>query len=110
MKNFIPKEFRFSHKFAFLIHDLLAQNIALGEEAKIFDTVIEFDSPETSQKIQKMNQEEFWEWLSQHHKDSHYIIFYKQIFLALLSDFCHFVYEGLKCLRKRQTYSFLRSI
>lgn len=100
MRNFIPKELRFSHKFAFLIHDLLAQNIAEGEKAKVFDTTFKFDSQKTARKIQKMSSEELWSWLAQNDKVAHYEVIYKHIFVALLSDFCHFVYEGLKCSEK----------
>lgn len=100
MRNFIPKEFRFGHKFSFFLHDLLAQIIAEGEKAKVFETVIKFKSTKEANKVRKMNKEKFWVWLSQNDRDNHYEIIYKQVVLALLSDFCHFVYEGLKCSEK----------
>jgi hypothetical protein len=111
MRNFIPKEFRFSHKFSFFLHDLLVNIVAEGEKAKIFNTTVKFKSPEITKKVTKMNQEEFWDWLSKNDKVAQVEIMYKQIIVALLSDFCHFVYEGLKCSEKAKitvSYALLR--
>jgi hypothetical protein len=100
MRNFIPKEFRFSHKFAFFIHDLLAQNIVEGEKAGIFTTEFSVDSNEIDKKIESMNQQEFWDWLSIYDKPAHFEVIYKNLLIALISDLCHFIYEGLKCSEK----------
>ena len=111
MPDFLPKDFRFSHNFAFFLHDMLAGMIVEGEKADIFNVSFKFQSEDEATAFGNLNHEELWEWLATNDKLSHYTLIYKQICLALLSDFCHFVYEGLQCSKKGKlsvAYSLLR--
>lgn len=111
MRNFLPKEFRFSHKFLFLLHDMLVSNITAGEKAKIFQTTIKFNSEKEANLFSKVPQEQMMEWLLNNRKLDCYEVSYKQIILATLADFTHFVYEALRCSQKGKltvTYSLLR--
>lgn len=111
MPDVLPKEFRFSHDFAFFLHDMLAGVIVEGEKAGIFDVHFEFESEDEAAAFGSLKGEELWEWLATNDKTSHYELIYKQICVALLSDFCHFVYEGLQCSKKGKlsvAYSLLR--
>jgi hypothetical protein len=53
-----------------------------------------------------------FEWLENNgYKLTVYEIYYKQIFVALLSDYCHFIYEALRTSKRGKltvTYSLLR--
>jgi hypothetical protein len=111
MRDFLPKEFCFSHDFAFFLHDLLADIIVEGEKARIFDITFKFKSEEQRELFKNLSAEELWDWLAENDKATHYTLIYKQICVALLSDFCHFVYEGLQCSKKAKlsvAYSLFR--
>jgi hypothetical protein len=57
-------------------------------------------------------QDEIWDWLKANGYGSHVDeIIYKTVLIALLSDFCHFVFEALSCARKGKlavAYALLR--
>jgi len=112
MRNFIPKEFRFAHGFAYYLHDLLAQVVVEGERARLFDHTIKFRKKDTLQRFAQLSpSEDVWKWMSRNRRLDHYTLIYKQIFVAVLSDYCHFIYEALSCSRKGKltvAYSLLR--
>ena len=111
--NRIPVEYWFAHELSFFLHDILVQIIKSGEGAAIFaDSRYKITNPEDVKAILALSGEELWKWLEQNNYK--YVIddlILKQATVALLSDFCHFIYEALNCSRKQKltvTYALLR--
>lgn len=112
MRNFIPKQYHFSHQYCFFLHDLLADVVVSGEKARIFNVSIKLRNKSDAEEMSKRSGEELATWLEDNgYKDIVYLLTYKQICVALLSDLCHFVYEALECSQKGKltvTYALLR--
>lgn len=106
----IPEEHQFAHTLCFFLHDLILQTLREGEKADIFN--IQISGEESVEAIKGKSGDELITWLEQNgHDGDVYILFYKQVFRAMLSDFCHFVFEALDCSKKGKlsvTYSLLR--
>ena len=106
MRNFLPERFQFSHDFAMYLHDYIASILVYGETNKLFVTnfKVEDNYPDNDKHI--------FEWLETHNRpDILGEVLLKAIFPALLSDFCHFIYEALTCSRKGKltvSYALLR--
>ena len=97
MKSFLPNEFRFAHHFAFFHHDLLVETWTSGEEADVFSSHIELKKKEHSEAIKKLGNEDILDWLySEGYKVDVLVLLYKQVCVAALSDFCHFIFMALK--------------
>lgn len=112
MRNFIPEDYLPSHDYCFFLHDQLAGIVVSGEEEDIFSIRIEFEDEAHAHEMEGKSGEELVQWLEENgYREYVYYLFYKQICVALLSDFCHFVYEALECSRKGKltvTYALLR--
>ena len=112
MPDLLPDQFRFSHEFAFFLHDTLASLIVAGQKAGIFTVKVAFESPSEAEVFSRLSGEELWEWLENNgYEEIVSELAYKQVIVALLSDFCHFVYEALTCSQKGKltvAYSLLR--
>lgn len=104
MQKFLPKRFEESHSFAFYLHDALAHYVITGEKQNLFSTRFKIRDKNHINEIKGLSGEPFVTWLEQNgYKDVVVESFYRQIIVATLSDFCHFVYEGLKCSEKGKT-------
>jgi hypothetical protein len=114
MPNILPKEFEFSHDFAFFLHDILAHIVVQGEKEKIFNVEFEFSSKKDAKKFEKLNMsgEALWNWLDKNnYRWVTEQLAAKQCLVALLSDFCQYIYESLVCSKKGKlsvAYSLLR--
>jgi len=112
MPDFLPKEFRNSHEYCFFLHDQMVETLKSGEKAQIFDIQVEFKDERHPNEIEGLSSEEFIDWLENHsYKEDVYLLYYKQVVAALLSDFLHFVYEALESSRKGKltvSYALLR--
>ena len=113
MSDCLPKEFRFSHEYAFFLHDILASTVVTGEQRGVFDTKLELASEEEAAEFTRLSSgEEVWEWIERsQHKHLMYMIIYKQVLHAVLGDFCHYIYEALTTARKGKlsvAYTLLR--
>jgi hypothetical protein len=102
MPILIPDEFKLGHDLAFGLHDLLVEHVVLGEQSKLQFFSMQFKCPEDAQSLEGVQQgEDFWNWCEangyRHVLDEHT---YRSLAFALLSDMCHFLYEGLKCSEK----------
>ena len=110
--NYIPEEFAFSHDLCFFLHDILVDIIKSGEEAHIFSIHIDFQNEADAKLVKDKQGDDLWAWLEEHgYKDAVSMLSYKQVCVALLSDFCHFVHEALQCSRKGKltvTFALLR--
>lgn len=114
MKKLIPKKYEFSYDYSFYLHDLLVQLIKESEAERIFDVEFTFKNSDEAQSFNKqsLEGEELWQWL---YKNNYYQVIQelsrKQVFVAVLTDFCQFLYESLKCSNKGRlaiAYSLLR--
>jgi hypothetical protein len=112
MPIFLPIKYKFSHDFAFFLHDTLVETIVSGEKAGIFNVSLEWDSKLNPKNIESLSGEQLWSWLENNgYEWVTLLLSYKQATIALLSDFCHFVYEALHCSQKGKltvAYSLLR--
>lgn len=102
MPILIPDEFKLSHDLAFCLHDLLTEHVVLGEQNKLQFFSMQLNRAEDAESLKGIQQgEEFWEWCEangyRHVLDEHT---YRSLIFGLLSDMCHFLYEGLKCSEK----------
>lgn len=97
--DFLPTDFAFAHDYAFFLHDCLASLVVEGERNDVFTTKFEVD-PDSGAK----NPEDFshiFDWFEHHGRgDLLSEVLLKALFPALLSDFCHFLYESLCCSKK----------
>ncbi len=112
MKNFLPEDFIFSHDFCLYLHDCLVQFIVEGEYGGVFQTTCKFKSNEEAEEFNKNPDLVIFDWLAEKgYSDVLGEVLLKTVFPALLSDFCHFVYEALSCSRKGKltvAYALLR--
>lgn len=99
--SYLPEEFEFSHWYSFFLHDQLVETLQSAEQAKVFNSIIEFKDESHVKSIEGLSGEEFLLWLEKNdYKEEVLTLYYKQLCAALLSDFLHFMYESLKCSRK----------
>lgn len=112
MKSFLPHEFRFAHHFALFHHDLLVETLSSGEEADIFSVQVDLKRKEHFEAIKKLENGAILDWLySQDYKADVLVLLYKQVCVAALSDFCHFIFMALKSSSAAKTtvaYSLFR--
>ena len=102
----------FSHAYCYYVHDQIVDFIKSGEEAGIATATINFKEETHAEEILRHSGEDLWYWLDEsgYHKELDEMTI-RHIFLALLSDFCHFIYEALSCAKRGKTtvaYALLR--
>lgn len=100
-RNFIPEEYKFAHEYCFFLHDMLADIIIVGEQEKIFHHSFQIKSADDAEQIKKRSGEDLATWM----ENNGYVEEFREanrrhICVALLSDFCQFVFEALDCSRK----------
>lgn len=107
----LPDKYKFSHEFCFFLHDQLVEALKSGEKASIFHHEIKMN-PDEIAAIEELSGDDLLTWLEQNgHKDLVWVLYYKQICAALISDMLHFVYEALQCSKKGKltvAYALLR--
>jgi len=112
MKKMIPEKFGFCHQYTFFLHDLLVQIIKKGEPKGNFEINIEFDDENNFNEIEGLSGEELLEKLKELGFEKECDLLYlRQIFVAVLSDFLQFIYSALKASERGQlsvTYALLR--
>jgi uncharacterized protein (DUF983 family) len=111
-KDFLPKKFRDGHAFCFFLHDQMLETLLSAGKAKVFNTTIKFGDMKDSKKVKGLSSEQFIDWLQKNgYEQEVYLLYYKQLIPALLSDFLHFVYEALQASKKGKltvAYALLR--
>lgn len=112
MRNLLPQEHRFSYDYAMYLHDQLARLLVYGESHGKFHAQFSFRSEEDARHFSKNPEVEIFDWLEERdYSDVLGELLLKSLFPALLSDFCHFVYEALTCARTMKltvAYALLR--
>jgi len=113
MQNYIPSQLQFSHEYCVALHDELVRLIKFGDETNSFDAVLNEPNSELAKDLSKHKDGEDFFRLLEKHKRSDVIgeILLKSLFPALLTDFCHFIFEALNSSRKGKltvAYALLR--
>ena len=110
MGYFLPIKYKELHNLCFYLHDILAQVVVEGKKKKLFDTVIKFKKDNDSEEYQDSN--DILEWLiNNSYEEEFKSIVIKKVLIATISDYCHYIYEALKCSEKSKlaiTYTLLR--
>jgi len=108
----LPDKYTSSHEYCFYSHDVIASFIGFLEKNKLISTTYEFDDAAKMEEFAKVGKENAFDWLEDqgYQKElSEFVM--KNIFIALIADFCHFTYEALRCSEKGKiavTYCLLR--
>jgi len=109
---FIPKEYLFAHEYCFFLHDILASIVVEGEKERLFHYQFNLKNPDHAKQLDGKSGEELVKWMEQNGYEAElYEANKRQICVALLSDFCHFIYEALECSQKGKltvTFALLR--
>src|SRR5262245_53205191 len=107
-RDFIPEEHKFAHEYCFFLHDILADIVVSGEQEKIFHHTFQIRNEADAEQIQKRSGEDLADWMEHNGYFTELQEANKRhICIALLSDFCHFIYEALNCSKKgKLTVSF----
>jgi hypothetical protein len=110
MGYFLPKKYKELHNLCFYLHDILVQVVVEGEKKKLFDTVVRFEKSSDVERVK--DNSDILEWLiTNGYEDEFKSIVIKQVLIATISDYCHYIYEALKCPEKSKlaiTYTLLR--
>jgi hypothetical protein len=89
MPNVLPAQHRYAHDYAIFLHDLIVGKLKSALDANLFH--VEFDTtPEEARALRQLSGTSLYNWI-EHNKDSVILaeMDYKEIFRAVLSDFCH---------------------
>ena len=112
MPYFLPQKYNFLHNYCFFLHNLLTKIVKQGEANNKFSVKFSFKNGEIPQSFVNLKGEKLYNWMiSNGYTEQANELTYKQVFVATLSDFCHFVHTALICSEKRKltvTYSLLR--
>lgn len=112
MGYFLPEKYKFNHMYSFFLHDQLVDIIINGERKKKFNVKVKFDDRKLINQFKNLKGEKLYKWLRKNgFEDELGMLIFKQIYVAVLSDFCHFIHTALKCSEKGKlsvTYSLLR--
>jgi len=110
MGYFLPKKYKELHNLCFYLHDVLVQVVIEGEKKKLFDTVVKFKKTDDIKVVKDNNDILGW-LIANSYEDEFKSIVIKQVLIATISDYCHYVYEALRCSEKSKlaiTYTLLR--
>lgn len=108
--GFLPKEFFPAHDLCFLVHDVMGEFLASGEQNNIFTGKVDFldDADRSCYEAS----DDIFEWLEKSGRLTERANILKAVVLpAVLSDLLHFIYEALQCSRKAKlnvTYALIR--
>jgi hypothetical protein len=110
MGYFLPQKYKELHDLCFYLYDILVQVVVEGEKKKLFHTLYNIKKISDFQAIK--DNEDILEWLYNNgYKDEFKSIVIKNVLIATISDYCHYIYEALKCSEKSKlaiTYTLLR--
>lgn len=99
--DFLPEEYEFAHDYCLFLHDILASIVIQGEQQKIFHHQFELRDPSHAEQFSDKSGEELVDWMEKNGYESEMREANRRhICIALLSDFCHFIFEALSCSKK----------
>ncbi|TCZ75380.1 hypothetical protein E0485_17390 [Paenibacillus albiflavus] len=111
-RSILPKKYQKTHDYIFDLHDLLANIIYSCENYELIGSEIQIKNEEDLSHIDSLEGENLWCWLENNNYDE--VIFdmmIKQVYFAVLTDLCHFIYESLTCSERGKltvAYALLR--
>lgn len=89
----LPKEFELGQDLSWFLHNTLVSFVKVGQPKGLFDSEFTFSEEERTE-IEALSGRELYDWLIAR---GEYDFAAKNICLALISDFCHYIYTGLDC-------------
>ena len=98
-------EFEESYIYCFFLHDRIAEVIVAGERYNMFSETIVFKEEAHAQELDNIKDgSEIVDWMrSKKYEKELNSLYLKQVFVALISDLCHFIYEALITSAKGKT-------
>ncbi|MBK6942610.1 MAG: hypothetical protein IPH13_20735 [Planctomycetes bacterium] len=111
-KNFLPAEVRLSHQYALYLHDRVVRILKHAHASQLVRVAFRPRSAEHASQTAHLGGVDLWTWLeSNGYQDVVREMAFKEMFPALATDFCHFVFEALSCSRRNKltvAYALLR--
>jgi hypothetical protein len=102
-KSRLPTRFHAVHEYAFFLHDHLVNIVVYGEQYGGFDDTLELISDDHEQELASLAYDDQVSWLlANGYKEQLKEIALRRLYSSILSDLCHFVYEGLQCSAKEK--------
>lgn len=112
MPFLLPEKYHFRHQYTFFLHDIMAKIVAVGEKEGHFNHILQLKNVEHQKILSSRKQEETFDTLTKlGYSDQLDLLIFKQIFVAVLSDFLQFIYTALETSERGKlsvTYSLLR--
>jgi hypothetical protein len=112
MPFLLPQKYHFRHQYIFFLHDILAKIVKVGEKEGHFNQNIKLDNADHQEILKSKKQEETYDTLMElGYADQLNLLLFKQIFVAVLTDFLQYIYTALETAEKGKlsvTYSLLR--
>ncbi len=108
MPHVLPSRFQEMHDIGFFFHDAMLSSIIQFEEFGLFETNLQFDDDDVSDKFGEVPLENILDFLEEHgqREDSKKIVV-RSVVRHLVSDFLHFIYESLDAsMRGKLTVAF----
>lgn len=96
----LPRRFHEDHEFAFYLHDILVEMIKEGERNNVFSSEVSDEENTDLSDLENLSGEELLERLEGEHDEVIDDLFFKQVFVAVLSDFCQFIHHALRASEK----------
>jgi hypothetical protein len=97
----LPEQYWLGHNLAFAIHDLIADHLVVGERTGVECFRHAIRSERHEQEMIGLEGEALWDWhVANGYGDVVDEFSYRQLIVYLTADFCHFIYEGLRCSEK----------
>lgn len=101
MPRVLPQEFEMCHAFAFDLHDNLADLVVRGEQSGLLHFEHPLRTADHAEVVDGLDGAELWEWFEANgYQDILSEYAFRNTIFAVLSDFCHFIYESLRCSEK----------
>lgn len=108
----LPRHLWWSHHFAFLLHDFLADVVVRGGREGIFLMRFKLADEAEADSMQRVGDGDILEWLCDHGRtDIAQGVLERTVALALLDDMAHFLFESIESMAKGKVtvaYSLLR--
>ena len=97
LKGILPEDFRESHELCFYLHDRIADVVVIGEKFNLYEQEIIFRSEKDHEEFEAaVDTVKILNWLKErNYTDELNHIYLKQVYVALVSDLAHFIYEAL---------------
>jgi hypothetical protein len=110
----LPAEHRPAHCYCFYLHDYLVTLLIHAETHNRLSVSIPLKSARDRASLSRTRQTSKWDWMIRHgYAKEMREVARRQIVGAVLSDFCHFLYEALTCISKAKLsvgYALLRKV